>query len=41
MGHLLLSGQVINQVSKWDICCKGMLLIRSVNWTAFVVGASY
>ena len=42
MGQLLLLGQVINQVSKWDsFCYWGKLLIRSVNGTAFVVGASY
>ena len=42
MGQLLLLGQVINQVSKWDsFCCWGKILIRSVNGTAFVVGASY
>ena len=41
-GQLLLLGQVINQISKWDsFCCRGKLLIRSVNGTAFVVRASY
>ena len=42
MGQLLLLGQVINQVIKWDsFCCWGKLFIRSVNGTSFVVRASY